>query len=58
MSNIEKVGKMKNVTKISDLFGRPRNGLPTPSFQYKSAFRILLAAILAREIDFARASVY
>ena len=53
-STFEKVGKMKSVTNFSDLFPHSRFGLSSPTFQYKSAFRILLAAILALEIDFER----
>ena len=56
-STFEKVGKMKSVTNFSDLLDHARFGISSPTFQYKSAFRILLAAILALEIDFAVLSV-
>ena len=54
LSNIEKVGKMKNVTKISDHFIPPRNGLPIKSSPYKGPIRFFLAAIFARQINFER----
>ena len=54
-SKIEKVGKMKSAKILSDHLGLVRNLISIPIFLYNSEVRMFLAAILARQIDYARA---
>ena len=52
---IEKVDVMKSVKILSDQLIQPRNLISIPIFLYNSEVRMFLAAILARQIDYARA---
>ena len=54
-SKIEKVDVMKSVKILSDQLIQPRNLFSIPIFLYNSEVRMFLAAILARQIDYARA---
>ena len=57
LSKIEKVRKKFIMKTFSNLLSQAGNELPSKSSPYKGPIRIVLAAILAREIDSLRVGV-